>query len=136
VPGPSRNPSTGPSAGTACVTPAREPTADATADGRADRIAAPSRDGAGPTLTFGVGSAHEATVGVRARRRRGLPARPAGHMAGGAGVHDLFMARRPPADDELEEIVDRLFLPLVRHVRGRPNGQCPSEGRSQPVWSG
>lgn len=51
-------------------------------------------------------------------------------------VHDLFMARRTPADDEPEEIVDRLFLPLVRHGRGRPTGQCPPEGRSQPVWSG
>ncbi|WP_327320065.1 TetR/AcrR family transcriptional regulator [Streptomyces sp. NBC_01235] len=35
-------------------------------------------------------------------------------------LHDLFMARRTPADGELEEIVDRLFLPLVRHGRDRP----------------
>ncbi|GAA1165940.1 TetR/AcrR family transcriptional regulator [Streptomyces hebeiensis] len=34
-------------------------------------------------------------------------------------VHDLFMARRTPPDTELEEIVDRLFLPLVTHGRGR-----------------
>ncbi|MET9290653.1 TetR/AcrR family transcriptional regulator [Streptomyces sp. NPDC003077] len=32
-------------------------------------------------------------------------------------VHDLFVARRTPADADLEEIVDRVFLPLV--VRGR-----------------
>ncbi|MFI5798036.1 TetR/AcrR family transcriptional regulator C-terminal ligand-binding domain-containing protein [Streptomyces sp. NPDC051677] len=38
-------------------------------------------------------------------------------------VHDLFMARRTPADDELQEIVDRLFLPLIGHGSNRPTGQ-------------
>ncbi|MFH8409191.1 TetR/AcrR family transcriptional regulator [Streptomyces sp. NPDC018019] len=35
-------------------------------------------------------------------------------------VHELFMARRTPAEADLEEIVDRLFLPLVGH---RPDAQ-------------
>lgn len=35
-------------------------------------------------------------------------------------VHDLFMARRTPTEADLEEIVDRLFLPLVMDRRGRP----------------
>lgn len=34
-------------------------------------------------------------------------------------LHDLFMARRTPTDADLEEIVDRLFLPLVTHGRGQ-----------------
>ncbi|GAA4235699.1 AcrR family transcriptional regulator [Streptosporangium album] len=34
-------------------------------------------------------------------------------------VHDLFTARRIPTDADLEEIVDRLFLPLVMHRRGQ-----------------
>ncbi|MDX3248332.1 hypothetical protein [Streptomyces sp. ME18-1-4] len=40
--------------------------------GQGARIADPSRDGAGPTITVGVGSAHEETVGV------GAPCRPGG----------------------------------------------------------
>lgn len=34
-------------------------------------------------------------------------------------VHELFMARRTPSDADLEEIVDVLFLPLVRREPGR-----------------
>ncbi|MFJ8111814.1 FG-GAP repeat domain-containing protein [Streptomyces sp. NPDC096132] len=59
--GPPPQPPDGPSAVTACVTADGALVADVNDDGLPDRVADPSGNGAGLTITFGVGSDHETT---------------------------------------------------------------------------
>ncbi|MEU1514569.1 VCBS repeat-containing protein [Streptomyces sp. NPDC005811] len=64
--GPPPPPPDGPSSVTACVTDAGELIADLNDDGRADRVADPTHQGAGLTVTFGFGTPYENRAGRRA----------------------------------------------------------------------
>jgi hypothetical protein len=59
-------PPSAPSARASCVTASGELIADVNDDGHPDRISDPSRSGTRFSITFGVGTADEATVGARA----------------------------------------------------------------------
>ncbi|MET7650390.1 MULTISPECIES: VCBS repeat-containing protein [unclassified Streptomyces] len=105
-----------PSAVTACLTASGALTADVNNDGRRDRVVDPSRLGARLTITFGVGTDGERTVG-----RRGLADRAGEHQQfvraavadfDGDGWTDLVVVAgaRPTADSPITPKVSELRL--------------------------
>ncbi|MEU4875729.1 VCBS repeat-containing protein [Streptomyces sp. NPDC021608] len=108
----------GSSAVTACLTPAGDLSADLNADGYPDRVSDPSRVGARLTITFGVGSARERTVGVR-------------RLADRAGEHQAFV-RAAVADFDGDGWSDLLVVAGARQRGDAPVRPRVSELRRGP----